>query len=314
MLEPGALQFSRWKKQLAGWLWQNRDLQRSTCIHVTSPMEADNCRKYGLKNPIAVVPNGIDLDEYSLKGSLFPKDGREAGKESVLTSLKTSTIQKRKLLFLSRIHPKKGLTYLLEAWAQLKPFHDEWQLVIAGNDDGGHEAALKRLASKLKLRWIESFNQSTDNRNFTSKNNTLESDINVEEALIVFAGPLFGDEKVKAYQDADLFVLPTLSENFGMVVPEALACGTPVITTKGAPWHELTETESGWWIEVGTEPLRACLHEALAKSTVELNEMGLRGRKLVEDNYSIASVAKQMMQVYEWCLTQKNPPKYMSFF
>lgn len=350
MLEPRALQFSRWKKRLVGWLWQNRDLKRATCIHVTSQMEADNCRKYGLKNPIAIVPNGIELSEYSLKECLATKEHKESQKKGDSNNVQFSTDKKRTLLFLSRIHPKKGLTYLLEAWAQLPQFHDEWQLVIAGNDDGGHEAELKTLATDLGLSWCD---QCFFDKELSPVTNNGQQITDNEDVVLYFAGPLFGDDKIKAYQDADLFVLPTLSENFGMVVPEALACGTPVITTKGAPWQELegsaqvrkcesgqcvssevrecasdstnvltnsqtneltTSGRSGWWIDIGTEPLKACLEDALHCSSAELNEMGIRGRKLVEDNYSIDSVAKQMMQVYEWCLEGGIPPECMQFY
>jgi glycosyltransferase involved in cell wall biosynthesis len=283
MLEPGALQFSRWKKHVSGWLWQNRDLHRATCIHVTSQMEADNCRRYGLTNPVALVPNGIDVSEYPLKSA--DPSGRS---------------QKRKLLFLSRIHPKKGLVYLLEAWAQLPRFHEEWQLVIAGNDDGGHEVELKRLASRLGLDWSEE--PST-----RPAGSDLEREASAPSVLH-FAGPLFGERKAEAYHDADLFVLPTLSENFGMVVPEALACGIPVITTRGAPWRELRETDSGWWIDVGTAPLKRCLEEALVRPSEELLQMGCRGRQLVLARYSIASVAQEMMSVYKWCLSRQDPP------
>jgi glycosyltransferase involved in cell wall biosynthesis len=314
MLEPGALQFSRWKKRLAGWTWQNRDLDKANCIHVTSQMEAQNCRKYGLKNPVAIIPNGINLAEFPLKRSLITKWHNGSLKEHVLTRIKPTIKQKRTLLFLSRIHPIKGLINLLTAWMQLEQFHAEWQLVIAGNDDGEHETELKLLASKLNLRWSEGGGPKTDCTNFELRTKNREVRAEGQGAVVVFEGPLFGDAKLKAYQEADLFVLPTFSENFGVVVLEALACGTPVITTKGAPWQELTETEAGWWIDIGSQPLRECLQEALAKSTVELNEMGLRGRKLIEDNYSMDSVAKQMMQVYEWCVSKKNPPGCMRFY
>jgi len=110
-------------------------------------------------------------------------------------------------------------------------------------------------------------------------------------------------------------LLPMLSGNFGMVIAEALACGTPVITTKGVPWQELETTQSGWWIDIGADALKQCLEEVLKKkSTDELNAMGVRGSKLIEDNYSIDSVAQQMMSVYEWCLSGENPPDCMQFW
>lgn len=288
MLEPGALQFSHWKKHLSGWLWQNRDLHRATCIHATSQMEADNCRRYGLKNPIAVVPNGIDLSEYPLKqeGRTFLSDH--------------SSGEKRQLLFLSRIHPKKGLCHLLEAWAQLPHVHGEWQLVIAGSDDGGHEDELKKMATDLQLDWSDCVDNPQRQVSIIGSHLSTSS--------LHFPGALFGDDKLRAYQEAELFVLPTLSENFGMVIPEALACGTPVITTKGAPWSELETTGSGWWIDVGTDPLKDCLEQALRCSSEELRQMGAGGRKLVEEHYSIDSVAQQMMSIYEWCISSGMPP------
>lgn len=307
MLEPGALQFSSWKKKLAGKLWQDHDLRMATCIHVTSQMEADNCRSYGLKNPIAIVPNGIDISKYPLKKEFknildnkyieLTKESEESvsfvkPKEQVSSHKPLG--KKRTILFLSRIHAKKGLPFLLNAWEQLSKYHDSWQLVIAGNDDGGHEAELKKLATKLGTQWS------------TNRND--------ESASLYFVGPLFGSDNVTAYQEADLFVLPTLSENFGMVIAEALACGTPVITTKGAPWQKLEITKSGWWIETGTEALKIALEDAFKKSPDELNKMGLRGRMLINDNYSIESVALKMMQVYEWCLSGEEPPESVHFY
>jgi glycosyltransferase involved in cell wall biosynthesis len=304
MLEPAALNFSYWKKKLAGWLWQNRDLRLASCIHATSQMEADNCRRYGLKNPIAIVPNGINLSEYPLKSrveKLLINNGIDVVEEAPRTAVNQNeqvvilnkSPEKKTLLFLSRIHAKKGLPYLLEAWALLTLHHTEWQLVIAGNDDGEHEAELKHYATKLGINWA------------TERND--------ESASLYFPGPLFGSDKITAYHDADLFVLPTLSENFGMVIAEALACGTPVITTKGAPWQGLETAEAGWWIDLGTDALKKSLESAFLKTPEELHKMGLQGRKLINDNYSIESVALQMMQVYHWCVSGENPPETIQF-
>lgn len=144
-----------------------------------------------------------------------------------------------------------------------------------------------------------------DNSFYADRPDVVTTSLNVE--LFNYGRTLFWDAKIKDYQDADLFVLPTLSENFGMVVPEALACGAPVITTKGAPWQELETTGSGWWIDIGTDPLKACLAEALSCSSEELSKMGYKGRTLVKDQYGIESVAKKMMQVYQWCLGGEKP-------
>jgi len=124
-------------------------------------------------------------------------------------------------------------------------------------------------------------------------------------------GPKFGDDKVKAYQNADLFVLPTHSENFGVVIAEALACGTPVITTKGAPWRELEEYNAGEWIDIGIDPLWTSLSNLMTKDRSELEEMGRNGRKLVEDKYSISSVATKFFELYRWLDNKSEPPHFV---
>ncbi|MEZ9872026.1 glycosyltransferase [Vibrio sp. 10N.261.51.C6] len=284
MLEPEALNISAWKKKLAWLLWQRRDLEIASCIHVTSEMEANNCRALGLTNPIAVVPNGIDVSEYPLKDVSEVEASQTIGSSGVKV--------KRQVLFLSRIHPKKGLKFLLEAWAQLAVYHSEWQLIIAGNDENNHENNLQNYASTLGLNWSKEFDQSSS---------------------LCFVGPLFNDEKLKAYQRAEIFVLPTLSENFGMVIAEALSCGTPVITTKGTPWEILEESNSGWWINVGSSALTQVLHDALSKESSELYQMGLNGRRVVTEQFSIESVAKKMEAVYQWCVHGGTAPDTVNF-
>jgi glycosyltransferase involved in cell wall biosynthesis len=117
-----------------------------------------------------------------------------------------------------------------------------------------------------------------------------------------------GQQKWELYRRADLFILPSHSENFGMVVAEALACGLPVITTKGTPWEALTQHRCGWWVDVGVEPLADALRAAMALDDAERCEMGSRGRRLVEHEYTWSIVAKQMVSVYRWVLGQAERP------
>ena len=119
------------------------------------------------------------------------------------------------------------------------------------------------------------------------------------EGQFIFTGALDDEKKWKAYARADLFVLPTYSENFGIVVAEALWAGVPVITTKGTPWKELVERKCGWWIDTGVERLVKVLPEAIALSDVERREMGARGSKLVEEKYTWDAVVKVMVKGYE---------------
>lgn len=264
MLEPWALNKGKWKKKLAMKLYQRRDIARATCIHATAQMEAENIWELGFKNPIAVIPNGIDSSE-------FPLRDYQVGKS------------KNTMLFLSRIHPKKGIEILISAWQNIdREIRQHWKVEIAGNGAANYIASLERLISINNL---------------------------ADEIKII--GPQFGPSKLETYHRADLFVLPTYSENFGIVVAEALSCGIPVITTKGTPWEELNTHNAGWWIDIGVDPLAAALTEAMQLSDEKRAEMGRNGRRLVEEKYSIEVVAKQMIQLYEWVLGKGEKPEFV---
>lgn len=265
MLEPWALKQGKIKKKLALSLYQYSDIANATCIHATATMEAKQIRRLGFTNPIAVIPNGIELSQ-------FPLIGR-----------KKENKKKRTLLFLSRIHPKKGIELLIEAWSNIDlNLRQDWQIKIAGNGEKAYTGLLKKKLGEKGL-----------------------------QDEIEFIGPQYGKNKLLAYREADLFVLPTYSENFGIVIAEAMASEVPVITTKGTPWEELTSSKSGWWIDIGVEALHKTLQEALLLESDELKKMGERGRKLIEKNYSIESVAERMIEVYEWILNKGEKPSFV---
>jgi glycosyltransferase involved in cell wall biosynthesis len=176
----------------------------------------------------------------------------------------------RTVLSLGRLHPLKGLDLLLDAWPlamrELGP-GDGWALVIAGPDEQGARAGLERQAQGLGLGNVQ------------------------------FAGPLYGAEKDRAIANANLFVLPSRSENFGIVVAEALAAGVPVITTKGTPWQEI-DGSCGWWVDVNSHAIAAALAAAMRLSDAERGAMGARGRALIEAKYQWASVGQAMVRMY----------------
>ena len=237
-------------------LFQKRDLSRATAFHATAQSEAESIRRLGFKQPIAVIPNGVQLPEViDCEGV---KVGRLGG-------------DRKTALFLSRINPKKGLPMLLDVWKKLAP--KDWRLVIAGNDDSNHLPVLERQIAKLELT-----------------------------GQVELVGPLFGDDKEQAYLNADFFVLPSYSENFGIVVTEALCYQVPVLTTTGCPWHELETEQCGWWVDPTPSGIEAGLKSALEASDVERREMGVRGRELVKRKYLWPPIAENMALFYEWLL------------
>jgi len=170
---------------------------------------------------------------------------------------------------------------LLSAWAALHLRFPDWQLKVVGSGSQRYLANLQRLAGELRLERIE------------------------------FRGPLYGREKWQAYAQANLFVLPTHSENFGMSVAEALAAGTPAIVTKGAPWQELSSREAGWWIDIGVDPLVAGLERAMSLPASDLNARGLRGRAWMEQEFSWTRVARKMSATYEWVVKGGEAPNWV---
>jgi glycosyltransferase involved in cell wall biosynthesis len=263
MLEPWALNIRRWKKRLALWLYQRRDLRGASLLHATSAAEAAQFARLGFRQACIVSPNGVNVP-----ARMPPQATRHDGR--------------RRVLFLSRIHPKKGLLELVAAWAEIKAGENNapagaprWLLEIAGTDADDYQRVVRK---EVAMRGLS---QS-----------------------VVFSGPLDDERKWESYRRADIFVLPTRSENFGIVVAEALYAGVPVITTRGAPWAELEGSgkaatgRCGWWIENGVVPLTKALRQAMSLSDEERHAMGRQGRALVENAYVWPPLAREMAQAY----------------
>ena len=256
-LSEWALNHHGARKRVFWVLLQRQALARADCIHVTAESEFEEVRRLGFRQPVAVLPNGIDVAAYE----------------------RTPPGTRRRLLYLGRIHKKKGIDLLLRAWRAVTPKFPEWELIIAGPDDGGYLDDMRRLAADLGLQRVK------------------------------FPGPVYGEDKLRMYRSADLFVLPTYSDNFALTVAEALAAGTPAIVSKGAPWSGLGREGAGWWVEIGVDPLVAALQTALAQPPEVLRGMGARGREWMIRDYSWEAVARQMASVYRWlCGQGERPP------
>ena len=250
MLEPWIIKRHYWTKKVpALWLYQKKAIVEADYLHATAESEKENLLKLRYNSKIEVIANGIDIDKITVK---------------------TSWQKRKEMLFLSRIHVKKGINFLIEAIATLKEELKGYKINIAGEGEESYIYELKQMAYKLGVG-----------------------------EQIHFIGGVYGNRKWELFRNADLFVLPTHSENFGIVVAEALACGTPVITTKGTPWGELETENCGWWTEVGTNPTVHALRAFLQLSTDDLEKMGHNGRKLVECKYSSKKVAEDMVTLYK---------------
>ena len=253
MLEPWALAYRRRKKMLAWHLWQRRVLEAATLLHATSTQEAQSIRAAGLRNPVAVIPNGVRIPEVRAKAPALPRRAAHASKRCV---------------FLSRIHEKKGLPLLIQAWAALRP--KGWVLEIAGFGEPAYVATITRMIRDLGC------------------------------VSIRFVGEKTGAAKADFLTDASLFILPSYSENFGVAVAEALAHGIPAITTHGMPWKILADKRLGWWIPSTTDALYAALQEATRLPHEELQQMGAAARDYANEAFSWSGVARNMAACYKW--------------
>lgn len=252
MLEPWILARHPWRKRIALMLYQRKAVAGAVALHATAEQELVQFRKLGFRNPAFVVPNGVDLSEIKQKN----------------TWDKVTNI-----LFLSRVHPKKGIDILIEAIANLG--NPNLKITIAGEGEAAYIEKLKQLVAQRGV--AEQFH---------------------------FVGGVYGDAKWELYHNADMFVLPTYSENFGIVVAEALYTGLPVLTTTGTPWQELQTESCGWWIDLNAANVAKAIAEASQLTPAELKQMGLNGRKLVAAKYDIKAVALAMNSKYEELIGQ----------
>lgn len=248
MLDPWALSVKKWKKRLGMLLYQDADLRHAAAFHATAEQEVSHIRAAGYGQPCIVAPNGVDLPQ------------------NMPTGKRNGEI--RTAVFLSRLHPGKGLVELAKAWHKVSP--KGWRMRVVGPDSYDHKKDVIQVLESLGIRdeWT-------------------------------FDGALDDAAKWSAYASADLLVHPSVSENFGITIAEGLGAGLPVIATKGAPWAELQERKCGWWVDLGVEPLARALGEAMSLDDATRQEMGERGRRLIAEKYTWDAVVKKIIEGYE---------------
>jgi glycosyltransferase involved in cell wall biosynthesis len=261
MLDTWARRRSALKKRLAGALFEYAHLRGAACIHALCEAEYSAIRTYGLRNPVAVVPIGVDLPSPRTVGppswaGLLPK------KSSVM-------------LFLGRLHPKKGLGNLARAWAIIRTTYpslsQNWHLVIAGWDEKNHRSSLEQMV-------------------FAS---------GVSES-VHFVGPQFGMAKAGTLSQADAFILPSLSEGLPIAPLEAWTYCLPVLMTQECNLPEGFNTGAALQIGNTVQDLTLGLLQFFEMTDEERWNMGQRGRALVESHFSWARASAELIAVYNW--------------
>jgi len=288
MLAPGALRHHGWKKVPIRFWFQEQALREAQCLHAKSTKECEDLRRFGLRNPVAIIPNAVCVP--SLGG----------GQKSVVSNQWTVVPERRKVLFLGRLHPVKGLARLVKAWAELQgsvvrrpmvssrlvkrpvvssPSNpSNWQLVLAGPDEGGYRTEVESLVAELGCG-----------------------------DSVIFAGQLDNRQKWDALAAADLFVMPSDFENFGNAIVEAMLSGLPVVTTTGTPWKELPAEGVGWCVPPAVDALSGALREALAMPLEQRQAMGRRAAAFAM-RFRPEQVAADLIQVYQWLLGRGERP------
>lgn len=260
-LSKAALSRSKIKKFLMGHFGgQYMALRETDMFHAASMKELMEIRALGYTQPIALVPNGIDVPD--LEHKPFASTNR-------------------KIAFFGRIHKTKAVDHLVAAWGNVAHKFPDWSLEIAGPDCGA-VPMLKKLIEERNIPRVS------------------------------FVGELHGIDKYRFLASADIYVLPSLTENFGITIAEALACGTPVIASYGCPWERLEEKGCGWWIDIGSEALTAQLEKTLSESPEVLKEMGLKGKAWMSADFSWDGIAKKMISAYNWLCHGGFKPEFVN--
>jgi glycosyltransferase involved in cell wall biosynthesis len=267
----GSIEFNKLKKIIAWKVYQKKIFQASDAIHVTNEKDIINLKKLGISSPIAFIPNGGDLDEFKFMNT------KNASKKNLGLEK-----EKNYVLFLSRIHPEKGLKYLVHSWTKISNRYPNWDLLVVGPTfDEKYYNEIKYYISKFNLN-----------------------------KRVHFKGMLRGNDKIDCYSASSLFVLPSHSENFGNVIMEAMSAKLPVITTYGTPWQEIEKNNAGWWVKLNQTNIDDALLQAFLSSEVELQKKGMNGFRLIQ-KYDFKYQSIKMKKVYNWILENDAKPDFV---
>ena len=271
MLDPWAVRNSAWKKRAAALLYENANLRSAVCLRALCESEAQAIRAFGLRNPICVIPNGMDLPDL---GGMTNDEWRMANADG-----------RKVLLYLGRLHPKKNLGPLLRAWADVQrdcAAAREWTLAIAGWDQGGYEQTLKVQSSEFKV-----------------------------QSSVQFLGPQFNAAKAACYANCDAFILPSLSEGLPMVVLEAWAYAKPVLMTNECNLPEGFAAHAALPVGTDAGSIANGLRVLVEMKDAERVAMGARGRALVATKFAWPRIGDEMRRVCAWAVGGGAAPESM---
>lgn len=258
--DPWILNRSRWKKRLVHWLFEDANFQYASLWRALTSKEADQIRAQGVQGPIVVVPVGLQLSDFDVPF----RPGEEI--ETPLIQ-RLGSRRRFRVVFISRLHPKKGLDILLSAWAELAAEWHDWELIIAGPNEGGYAATVDRLIQQLDLA-----------------------------DSVCRVGKVSQESKIKLLKSADVFVLPSRSEGFTSAILEAMAATVPVVATRQCNFPELFQHGGGWECDVNPGSLTGALRASIVAGEEERHQRGVAGRQLLEKEYTWERVCQQLLQ------------------
>jgi glycosyltransferase involved in cell wall biosynthesis len=273
-LQPWALgngRLKRLKKAAYFRLIAKSLMDRAACVQAASVQEAEQVQRLGHTGSVTVIPNGVDVSGLA--------DGDNAAAETYWPRLKGRPV----VAFMSRLSPEKGLDLLIPAWAEIvkSPAFRDAMLVIAGPDFRGYQDTVQSMIDKHGVG-----------------------------SSVLVPGMVQGARKSSLLKRADVFVLPSYSENFGIVVAEAMACGTPVVTTTGTPWQQLHTVDAGRWVPPTKEEIGLAIRELLGMSESQRRQMGRRGAALIREQYTWDQAARKLLTVCDCVFKGKPIPLY----
>lgn len=274
MLNKWSLKSSSLKKKLLLLIIERKYLKNASLVHALNLEEYDQIRDIGLKNPVCIIPNGVNL----------PND------ESINTPNWFNMIPKyrKNLLYLGRLHPKKNIQSLIIAYYNYSQtntnFLNDWNLIIAGWDQLDYKNKL--------LSMIKEFNLANN---------------------VFLIGPQYGTDKVFAYKNADAFILPSFDEGLPMAVLEAWSYSLPVLMTKECNLNIGFEKGAAINIKCEIDGIMEGLNKLQLLSNVELKQIGILGRSLVEKEFVWEIIAQKWLETYNWLINGGIPPYYIKF-